>query len=201
MVSQVVNDFYPKISLGKDSNIANRQFVREIPTESDWTSVIDPYLVDSDELSGATTEGMLRYPVSLDDVRVVLGYSKSVAALDSKQRVNRITVRTPPASDDKFTLYENSLVPKAASTLVVIEGISTSKRMVISSEGVQCFALESVGCLSVTRRVVCKNRITYNAISRKTRETYIFLRQPESERKYKKCNLKLKPIVLLVLVL
>lgn len=155
------------------------------------TGVIDPYLVDPEELFGAMTKDNLGYSVSLDDVQVILGYSKPIAVLDSKEKVIHIIFRIPIVSEDKFTLYENLLIPKVVSGVVVIlEDIS--KYMAISSESARYFTLESLSCLKLTRLFICKNLLTYNTINRKSCETSIFLQQSDSECKYRKINLKIE---------
>lgn len=152
------------------------------------TGVIDPYLVDPEELFGVMTKENLGYSVSLEDVQVILSYSKPVAVLVSGQKVIHIVFRIPIVSEDNFNLYENLLIPKVVNDVVIIlEDIS--KYLAISSESSKYFTLESLNCLKLSNLFICKNVLTYKTFTRKSCETSIFFQQSDSECKYRKINL------------
>lgn len=153
------------------------------------SGVVDPYLVDHEELFQAMSYEKLGYKITLDDIDTIIRHSKPSAVFEREKKVIHILFKIPIVDETKYRLYENLVLPKVINgTVVVLRDIS--KFIAISTDNSLYFKTETLDCLKLNNLFISKNRLLYKTFSRRSCETSVFVEQSDAECRYKEFELK-----------
>lgn len=153
------------------------------------SGVVDPYLVDGDELIKTLTYQRLNYQVTPKDVDLILGNRKPVAVFDGESHMIHVIFMIPIAKETSFNLYENLIIPKIVnSSTIILDNIP--KYFAVSNDNLHYFTLESLDCFIVYELYICKNTIVYNFGFERECITDLFFQNVDSHCQYKKLKQK-----------
>ena len=137
------------------------------------TGVVDPYLMDPQELLAALTRDNVGYDVQFADIDTILNEIKPDAVFDSVKKVIHIMLKVPVSTGELFNLYENLVVPKVVNdSVVVLDGVS--RFLVLSLSNMKFIESDDLKCISLSNVSICKKLVTRSVKGRNTCVMNIF---------------------------
>lgn len=136
--------------------------------------VVDPYLMDTEELSNAMVPSILNYNFSSSDIDLLLSQSKPVAAYDPRSNMIHIIFTVPTASQFQYKLYENFVIPKMVNSQMTILS-NIPRYFAVSNDNRVYFYTEELNCFKVNKEYICKTALTFDVRMKRDCITDIFL--------------------------
>lgn len=153
------------------------------------TGVVDPYLIDPEELSNILTIERLGYAAGFGDVGILIENSRPIVVFDSINKVIHIVLRIPIAKDDEFNLYENIVVPKIVnSSIFVID--SVPKYVAFANNNSIYVDSNLFKCIWVSGICITDRTAVYSVLDNRNCMTEIFTKSIDSLCQYRELKVK-----------
>lgn len=146
--------------------------------------VLDPFVMDTDELMRSLSFKSLGYKVTLKDVDTVIDNSELIVASDKESHLIYVILQVPKVASTLFNLYQVLPIPKLfRNEIIILDNIS--KFLAVSADDSRFIINNTLDCFSTINSYICKPDIEFNS-NRNSCIPNIFFHKHDLECQYRK---------------
>lgn len=148
--------------------------------------ILDPYVINADELIKRLSEEKIGYKVTHKDVDGILRNITFSIVIDQKAKNLYIIIKFPTASRGNFNLFECLLAPKLKDSLI-ISLVDVPKYFAISKDKTHYIQEERLSCFITEGHIhICQDLVVRNIGHYPSCVANVYVRHTDNECIYKK---------------
>lgn len=148
--------------------------------------ILDPYIINTDEVFNRVTKRDMRYQVSHKDIDNILRYSDFSVVVDNSKQIFYLMLKVPVASPQELNLYEALVLPKIDDSQVV-SVVDVEKYFAISDDKLHYMQEKAIDCFVTSQnKHICRNIVLKNVGNFPSCLTNIFTKQTDNLCEYRR---------------